>query len=288
MEVLDYYSPKDRDTIAQFQTQGIARYLTNSPNDIRQVTKQEVDDALALGLSVHFFYEMNPTYPAYFTHAQGQEDCRQAQWRLAELGAPRDTVVYFTVDTNIEPSLCDEYFNGVESGVTPAIIPGAYGYQRFCEYAYANFPNVGKHLWQTYGRPTVPLDGYQHLQEVRAGVEVDVNDVSVSGWTTTVPTSATEVDVSFKDDPDAIAYREDVKATLEEIKAVLGTSAHHTHIYAGKTTPDLVVGGRTSQPLIPPVPGAAYFSSSDDLSTIGWAYPDTVIHFWQNGVELVK
>lgn len=182
MEVLDYYSAKDKATMAGFGTQGIARYLTNSPFDPRQVTKQEVQDAHDLGLSFYFFYEMNPTYPAYFTFQQGAEDCRQAQDRLKELGAPNETVVYFTVDTNIEPSACDVYFNGVESVKTPAIVPGAYGYQRLCEHAAQNYPNIGKHLWQTYGQPTVKLDAWQHLQENRAGVEVDVNDVSVPGW----------------------------------------------------------------------------------------------------------
>ena len=186
MEVLDYFSAHDKATMAAFNTGGIARYLTNSPADARQLTPQEVLDAHALGLAVHLFFEMNPTYPAYFTFAQGAEDCRQAQARLAELGAPDGTVVYFTVDTNIEPSLTPEYFNGVESAVTPRIIPGLYGYQRMSEYAYSHFPNIGKHLWQTYGTKTVTLDGYQHLQEARAGVAVDVNEVSAPGWRPTV------------------------------------------------------------------------------------------------------
>jgi hypothetical protein len=92
-EVLDYFSAHDKATMAAFQTQGIGRYLTSSPQDVRQLTPQEVKDAHDLGLSIHLFYEMNPTYLAYFTFAQGAEDCRQAQARLAELGAPDGTVV---------------------------------------------------------------------------------------------------------------------------------------------------------------------------------------------------
>lgn len=107
----------------------------------------------------------------------------------------------------------------------------------------------------------------------------------VAKATTTVPTSATGVDVAFKDDQDAQAFVKDVHDTLEAIKAVLATSAHHTHIYAGKSQPE-TFGGRTSQPLVPPVPGANYFSSDDSLSVIGWSYPDGVVHFFQNGVEL--
>jgi len=182
MEVLDYFSAHDKATMEAFQTQGIGRYLTSSSQDVRQLTTQEVSDAHSLGLSIHLFYEMNPTYLAYFTFAQGAEDCRQAQARLAELGAPDGTVVYFTVDTNVGPEMIVEYFNGIESSQTPAITPGIYGYQRMCEYADKNFPAMGKHLWQTYGSRIIRLDGWQHLQENRAGVSVDVNEVTVPGW----------------------------------------------------------------------------------------------------------
>lgn len=39
-----------------------------------------------------------------------------------------------------------------------------------------------------------------------------------------------EEDMAFATDPDATAYRADVKATLEAIKAVLATLAHHKHV----------------------------------------------------------
>lgn len=184
MIVLDYFSPHPRDVLACFKqnADGIARYLTNSPSDQRQITPQEVADAHDVGLSIYFFYEMNPTYPAYFTYTQGAEDCHQAQARLTELGAPDGTVVYFAVDANVEPSLTTGYFNGIESVATPRITPGLYGFQRMCEYAKAMFPGIGRHLWQTYGIPTITLDGFQHLQESRCGVSVDVNDVTVPGW----------------------------------------------------------------------------------------------------------
>lgn len=183
--VLDFYSRQPLSTLQCFKASGadgIARYLTNSMADVRQITKAEVDDAHTAGLAVHFFYEENPTWAGYFTFAQGAEDARQAEARLAELGAPDGTVVYYAVDTNIDPNLTVAYFNGVESATTPKSIPGGYGYQRFCEFAHSQFPNVGKHLAQTYGAPTVPLDLFQHLQETRCGVSVDVNDCAADGW----------------------------------------------------------------------------------------------------------
>ena len=92
----------------------------------------------------------------------------------------------------------------------------------------------------------------------------------------------------FKDDPDAQAFAMDVHDSLEAIKTVLGTQAHHTHVYAATGTAVLTVGGKTSESLTPPVPGAAYFSSDDSLSIIGWTFPDKTIHFFQRGTEIVK
>jgi hypothetical protein len=183
--VLDYYAVQNRATLQCFKNggaDGIAHYLTASMSDPREINRQELEDSHAVDLAVHLVYEMNPTYAGYFTFAQGAEDCRQAQARLVDLGAPEGTVVYFTVDVNIDPNLTVEYFNGVASAVTPKIIAGCYGFQRMCEFAFQRFPNVGKHLWQTYGTRTVPLELWQHLQETRCGVEVDVNDCTVDGW----------------------------------------------------------------------------------------------------------
>jgi len=134
------------------------------------------------GGAVHLFYETTGGPASYFTHAQGQADCSAADDLLHGLGAPDRTVVYFAVDIDVEPSSVTEYANGIESVQTPQITPGLYGYQRLCEFAKVNFPNLGKHLAQTYGTPTVPLELWQHLQEDRCGSSVDVNEAFVGGW----------------------------------------------------------------------------------------------------------
>src|SRR5439155_26120068 len=106
----------------------IARYLTASMGDARQLTTREVADAHAAGLGVIFVFEMNPTYPGYFTFAQGVSDCQNAHARLIDLGAPVPSVVYFTVDTNIVPALTTTYFDGIESVAGDAVTVGGYGY----------------------------------------------------------------------------------------------------------------------------------------------------------------
>lgn len=278
-EVLDYYAVQSRATLACFKDSGaagIAHYLTASMSDPREINRQELEDAHAVGLAVHLVYEMNPTYAGYFTFAQGAEDCRKAQERLADLGAPDGTVVYFTVDTNIDPVLTIEYFNGVESAVTPRLVPGVYGYQRMCEYAHINFPNVGKHLWQTYGTPTVPLDLWQHLQETRCGVEVDVNDAFVPGWRKEEP--MTDADVIA-----AVERKYDLTNTIAAIKAELAKDAHHIHA----EPPDI-----TGERIVVPFPTARWFGANSDMSEIGWDdaadASKPTRYFTRDGVEVAK
>lgn len=290
MLVYDYMFRQPPSVLACFKASGasgVARYL--DPFNPKGITKDEVADIHAAGLALHLFFETTggANDPGYFTRAQGVTDCLNAVTELFRIGAPKGMLVWFAVDTNIEPSLVTEYANGIASVATDAIDPQLYGYQRLCEYASANFPHMGKRPAQTYGTPSVFLALWQHEQRDVCGVSVDIDDVSVPGWTTTVPTSATG-GTMFKDDPDAQAFVKDVHDSLESIKAVLGTQAHHTHVYAATGTAVLTVGGKTSESLTPPVPGAAYFSSDDSLSIIGWSYPDGTQHFFQRGVEIVK
>lgn len=186
--VADFYSAHGADFYQCLKANGIsgvARYLTNSETDQRQLTPQELQFAHDAGLEVFFVYEMNPVYAGYFTANQGRIDALAAMDRLNWLGAPEGVVCYFAVDApagTIPPSVLDEYFNGVESVCGTRFKPGVYGYAAHVEYARSNFPNTGKHLWQTYGTPQGPLDMWQHEQKTLCGVEVDINDATVSGW----------------------------------------------------------------------------------------------------------
>lgn len=191
--VLDYYSAHDHGTMACFAANGatgIARYLVDDPaNDPRALTAQEVADAHELGLSVHCFFEMNPTYAAYFTLAQGQHDARSALAHLRMLGAPHGTVVYFAVDapaSRVPVNVLDEYCNGIQDVLDNEddglIAPGLYGFEAHVEYARTRFPKFGQHLAQTYGTPQGPLDLWQHEQDAICGVSVDKDDCTVDGW----------------------------------------------------------------------------------------------------------
>lgn len=189
--VVDFYGPHDQafySCLALNGYHGIARYLTDGP-DPRAITAQEVAFAHNAGLEIHFFYEMRPTYVGYFTEKQGAADARAALTHLRALGAPNGTVVYFTVDAppgTIPPFRLDPYFKAVEETLKAEggglIVPGIYGFEAHIVHARLNYPNVGKHLWQTYGNLTGPLDAWQHEQLNECGVDIDINDCYVTGW----------------------------------------------------------------------------------------------------------
>jgi hypothetical protein len=277
MEVVDYFGPHDlafMRCLALAGVAGIARYLTNNPADPRQITAQEVGDAHAAGLAVHFFYEMNPTYPGYFTRAQGAEDCRQAVARLEELGAPEGTVVYFAVDappSRIPVTLLDEYLLGVGDMVTPQLAPGLYGFEAHVEYVRTRFPQVGEHLAQTYGTPRGRLDLWQHEQVDMCGVAVDVDEATVEGWRDMLPEEAK-----------AIAEKAIADAGLDPETVAVIKHKLDGHIHA--LVPNV---NQTTVPLFPPVKGALYGGSSADLRQIFWDYPDGTRHTFYDGKEVL-
>ncbi len=247
--VYDYYADHGADFLRCLKAagaSGIARYLTDSLNDPRQLSLEEVQAAHAEGLAVHLVYEMSPTTPGYFTFAQGAADCQQAQARLKDLLAPDGSVVYFAVDAPpsvIPVAVLDAYFNGVESVQTPAIVPGIYGFEAHIEYARTRFPNIGKHTWQTYGAITGPLDLWQHEQRVECGVEVDVNEATVAGWLPSGGGTMTPAEVQALIDASIAAYGQRLQAELD---ANYATKQHpHTATATGKTItllpPDITI-----------------------------------------------
>jgi len=191
--VVDYYAGHPRSVLQCFRddhgVQGIARYLVNDPGtDPRAARPYEIADAHALGLAVHFWFEMDPTTSAYFTHARGLADCQAAIAHLDLIGAPAGTVVYFAIDAPasvIPPPAIVPYFNAVEQVAAQSggrIIPGLYGFEDHVEFARTNFPNIGRHLAQTYGTPRGPLDLWQHEQDTFCGVQVDIDECTAPGW----------------------------------------------------------------------------------------------------------
>src|SRR5712692_5389320 len=133
--VYDFYSRHPLDFLRSLKAagaSGIARYLTEDPTDPRATSRGEVDDAHAVGLAEHFVFEMNPTSAAYSAAGQGARDAQHALAFLDRLGAPAGTVVYFTVDANLDPLVTVAYFNAVDAALQARVgraAGGVYGFQ---------------------------------------------------------------------------------------------------------------------------------------------------------------
>lgn len=166
---------------------GVVPYL--DPFNAKGATADYLRDIYAAALSVPgLFYQTTGGAgqgASYFTREQGKTDAARADQLLARYAGlvPPRAIVWYAVDVNVDPGVIDEYANGIEEQATPALQrPGLYGYQRLMQHARASYPNIGKHLAQTYGVQSSDLDLWQHEQITVDGITVDVDEVSVAGW----------------------------------------------------------------------------------------------------------
>jgi hypothetical protein len=200
---------------------------------INRCTRADIDALLAAGLGVHFVFETNPTYDSYFSAAQGHIDAMYAVSAANDLGLPTNTVVYLTVDENIDPRKTVPYFNAADTVFAGSrILGGVYGFQSMIDFARSQFGNFGKHLWQTYGHPNGDLDLWQNLQEPLCGIEVDVNDCYVHGLEPIVDraTYAAEIE-SFVKETIKVMVEQDGE-TRNAIAAAAGSPASASDVIA--------------------------------------------------------
>jgi len=150
---------------------------------LNRCTRADIDAILDAGLELHFVYETNPTYEGYFTWAQGRADANACIAMAAARGLPTATVVYLTVDVNLDPVKTIPYFNAADPLLAASpVVGGVYGFQSMIDFARHEFGNLGKHLWQTYGIAQGTLDLWQTEQRPECGITVDVNQAYVAGW----------------------------------------------------------------------------------------------------------
>jgi hypothetical protein len=165
------------------------------PYNPKGATEQYLRDIYASGLLLAFFFFQTTGgsgNPGYFTVQQGQIDSVAANVFLRKMKAlglvPAVSDVLYAADINLNPpGLFDPYANGIDpnsgGNADPTVqAPGVYGYQSLCDYARTNYPFMGKHLVQTYGRQNGVLEAWQNLQVTIEGITIDIDDSTVPGW----------------------------------------------------------------------------------------------------------
>ena len=115
----------------------IGRYLPWRGATWRQLTKVELDAAVAAGVDCFFWFEDSDNhFSARNGFAQGAADAEEALLALERLGVPSDTPVYYTVDFPASHgSEIDAYFRGVNS-VVPVSQIGVYGNYITIDWVY--------------------------------------------------------------------------------------------------------------------------------------------------------
>jgi glycoside hydrolase-like protein len=142
----------------------------------KAVTLAEIDALHKAGLAVVLNWEWQAD-EAKGGFATGADRARRTKSIVAELGAPTDTVVYFSVDydaTDVVP--IRNYFHGITS-VWPKNRTGIYGGRRVIDAARAE--GWCPWYWQTYawsGGVWVPGT---HIQQYRNGVPVAGGEVDL-------------------------------------------------------------------------------------------------------------
>lgn len=92
----------------------IGRYLTGTYNGgkDKSIKREEAQRIFDAGLNFFPIYQTSARSNAYFTEAQGKYDAQEAIKAAANLGIPRNTIIYFAVD-----------FDCMDSEITSNIIP---------------------------------------------------------------------------------------------------------------------------------------------------------------------
>jgi hypothetical protein len=139
-----------RPTTAQIKAVGahfVARYL--SPDSSKNITKAEVQDYKANGLSVVVVWESSANR-MLGGRAAGAADAKAAEIQRAAVGLPSDQVIYFACDFDAQGTqyhTINEYLRGVASVIGLNRV-GIYGGYYVVENVFSA-PATARYGWQT-------------------------------------------------------------------------------------------------------------------------------------------
>jgi hypothetical protein len=154
----------------------VGRYLGHSWKGLE---KAEADAIKAAGLAIFSIFEKNPTNVSYFTYNQGKADALEGAAYASELGQPKGSAIYFTVDYDVQPNDFDEilaYFKGVHDNLKGYQV-GAYG--PYSVLTFLKSQNAAKYFFQTVAWSRGHQCNFNHIFQYQiekqlAGINVDL------------------------------------------------------------------------------------------------------------------
>lgn len=273
------------------------RYLPTSA--WKGLTLEEVKIITQYGGDIFTIYEDNATLLTYFTESQGAHDGKEAEKMALNLGQPKGTPIYFTVDFDVQPKDFHNILKYFKSIKMQHYKVRAYGHDKIIDYL-ADHGAIDKG-YQTYawsgGRKSKHTVIYQYSNGERmAGIPVDYDKLSgdVGSWNLNVKgvkqTKAhqeqkTHQSVSFT------TYKIKEGDTLSKLAAEFKTTVDELVKLNNIKDPDLIVAGNTLKvPVNSPVhskeDNVYIVKKGDTLSEIAQKFNTTVGHLVNvNGIK---
>jgi hypothetical protein len=190
----------------------------------KAVTRSEIDALHKAGLAVVLNWEWQAD-EAKGGYPTGQDRARRTTDIVGRLGAPRDAVVYYSVDYDArDMTPVREYFRGITS-VWPKSRTGVYGGRRVIEAAKSG--GWCPWYWQTYAWSDGVWVPGTHIQQYRNGVNFQGSDVDLDRATT-----ADYGQWRVEDDmtPEQAEKLNDIHFTLTQIPAADGHTRTPHHV----------------------------------------------------------
>lgn len=131
----------------------VGRYLNRVEGAHDELTRAEAERICDGGMYVVSIYEDGKANtPSYFSCSQGITDAKEAVALAEDIGQPRGTYIYFTVDCDVtEAQLTSKivpYFQGVLSILENSdYLLGVYGPERVCQYICGDFTTSKRCAW---------------------------------------------------------------------------------------------------------------------------------------------
>ena len=270
MEAMDCttrLTAQSAETVKSAGIVAVGRYLGYKNHTwSKTLTPDELQAIHTAGLSVVLIWESDPTFAGYFSYAKGEADAKSAVEEAAYLGAPKDTVIYFTVDFDAQASnmaAIADYFHGVREGIGQYLV-GAYGSYSVMKALKSSAYPPDKY-WQTYawsGGQIFAGNLYQYQNSVTiGGIPADRDKINTApgAWPEIGGTAVNEGILIFG--PDDFISAKYLTATLKNEVAIFmrksdGTppetiqSAKHLYVVGGPVSGvdhpnQTVLAGRT-------------------------------------------
>lgn len=155
------------------------RYLPTS--NWKGLTTDEVKLITQYGGKIFSIYEDNATHLGYFTETQGKHDGEDAEQMALNIGQPKGTPIYFTVDFDVQPNDFPTILKYFQTIKMQHYKVRAYGHDRIIDYLVkhgAIDKGYQTYAW-SYGRQSKHAVIYQYSNGERmAGIPVDYDKVN--------------------------------------------------------------------------------------------------------------